>query len=379
MAAEYYRGELRGASSHDIGKEKSMLLSLADITFGVLSFVAVLLFILTLIAPHVRPDGWLFPVLALVAPATFVLLFVLMLYWVIRWNWLWTAILGLFVIIGLFYMDLFMRVEIRRQEPVRPRRGVVTLFDYNIRMFYGPDGESNRDSLFRLVKSYRPDIVCLQEFTPQTGGGSREIVDALMGENYYSTQLEELTGNVIYSRYPIIESGLTREDMEGVRSIWADVVIGKRDTVRIYNHHLHTTAINTSDDMFLSRDNFIQDTAREQKLRSIVDRYRDNAIARAVQADSIAKVVAECPYQMIVCGDFNDTPLSYTVWSLSDDLTDAFREAGRGYGYTYGGFSNALRIDYVLLSDGWQVLYYDSPKVDLSDHLPIVTSLKLKK
>lgn len=377
--SEYYRGELRGASSHDIATQKSLLLAVVDWAMGLVSLMVLLATFLTFIAPYVEPKGWLFPVLALIAPATFVLLFSLMLFWVVRWNWIWSAVMGLFVIISLFYIDLFLRVEIRRNEPVRPRRGVVTLIDYNIRMFYGPDGESNRDSLFRLVKSYRPDIVCFQEFTPETGGGSREIVDALMGESYYSTEYEEFTGNVIYSKYPIIESGLTREDMEGVRSIWADVVIAKRDTIRIYNHHLHSTAINSEDDLFLSRDNFIQDTAREEKLFSIVDRYRDNAIERASQADSLAQAQAQCPYRMIVCGDFNDTPMSYTVNTLSDDLTDAFCEVGRGYGYTFRGFSNTLRIDYVLLSEGWEVLYYTNPKVDLSDHLPIVTSLKLKK
>ena len=37
---------------------------------------------------------------------------------------------------------------------------------------------------------------------------------------------------------------------------------------------------------------------------------------------------------VILCGDFNDTPASYTYRTVKGDLTDGFRDCGSGFGYT---------------------------------------------
>ena len=50
---------------------------------------------------------------------------------------------------------------------------------------------------------------------------------------------------------------------------------------------------------------------------------------------------------MILCGDFNDTPLSYTYRQLSRKLTDSFIEKGRGIGNTYIGEFPSFRICYI--------------------------------
>ena len=70
-----------------------------------------------------------------------------------------------------------------------------------------------------------------------------------------------------------------------------------------------------------------------------------------------------------MCGDFNDTPLSYTYRLMSRGLQDAFREKGRG-------FYNTFRIDYVLVSDDFEVLSYEVPSVEFSDHHPVFVRLK---
>ena len=53
-------------------------------------------------------------------------------------------------------------------------------------------------------------------------------------------------------------------------------------------------------------------------------------------------------------------------------MQDAFSECGSGYSYTFRGFYNLLRIDYVLLSEGLECVAYEVPEVKLSDHLPVV-------
>ena len=146
--------------------------------------------------------------------------------------------------------------------------------------------------------------------------------------------------------------------------------------MRVFNNHLHSTAINASDNEFITKHRYISDTAREDKIRSIVRRFRDNSILRARQVDSIAREIGATPHARIVCGDFNDTPMSYVYRRMAAGLQDAFRESGMGYSFTFRGFFNTLRIDYVLVSEAFEPLAYEVPEVDYSDHRPVVVQLR---
>ena len=81
--------------------------------------------------------------------------------------------------------------------------------------------------------------------------------------------------------------------------------------------------------------------------------------------------------RVIVCGDFNDTPMSYTYRRLRGDLTDAFARKGRGMIYTYRGFLGVFRIDYLFHSDDFETVDYDSEQPLWSDHNPVIVDLKL--
>ncbi len=63
---------------------------------------------------------------------------------------------------------------------------------------------------------------------------------------------------------------------------------------------------------------------------------RKQSAIRAPQADTIAHEIAASPHPyIIVCGDFNDTPISYTHRTIAQDLDDAFTQSGRGLGISY--------------------------------------------
>ena len=77
-----------------------------------------------------------------------------------------------------------------------------------------------------------------------------------------------------------------------------------------------------------------------------------NAInAWAKQAEAVSKEIknAKGDY-VLVCGDFNDTPISYAHRTIQGDLTDAFAESGRGMGITYNQNFFWFRIDNILHS-----------------------------
>ena len=70
-----------------------------------------------------------------------------------------------------------------------------------------------------------------------------------------------------------------------------------------------------------------------QQVRLLIGKLAEASAIRAVQADSIARLVAG--YKgggIIVCGDFNDSPISYTHRVVGEGLNDAFVESGNGFG-----------------------------------------------
>ena len=78
--------------------------------------------------------------------------------------------------------------------------------------------------------------------------------------------------------------------------------------------------------------------------------------------------VETSPYPVIVCGDFNDTPLSYTYNQFNKSLIDAFRNCSSGIGPTYIGRVPAGRIDYIFHSKSLNSMDFKIQEGEYSDH-----------
>lgn len=359
---------------------RSLLWWIVDLVMTVLSAAVAVTMVVTFFVPYVNPARvWFFPVLGLAAPAIYVATVILALYWIIRWRWLRAGVLLLLVVAGLFRVSLFYRPEFRRVYGGDAYdRAAFKVMTYNVRSFYNNQGKASVEEVLRLIDEVDPDIICMQEFNARLA----EQYDGfeLLGERYETAVFGRTEAPdsayaapmLVLSKYHILRSGTVLTPRSAV---WADVLMGD-DTIRIFNNHLRSTAINASDNEFITNRLFLTDTAREEKFRSIVRRYRENSILRAAQVDSIAGVIDATRTRRIVCGDFNDTPMSYVYRTMARGLEDAFSECGSGYSHTFRGFFNTLRIDYILRSEGFETLSYEVPDVDYSDHHPVVVRLR---
>ncbi|WP_418982581.1 endonuclease/exonuclease/phosphatase family protein [Alistipes sp.] len=359
---------------------RSVLWWTVDLVMTVLTAAVAAAMVMTLFVPYVNPARiWFFPVLGLAAPAIYVATVILALYWIIRWRWVRAGVMLLLVAAGFFSVSLFYRPELRRVYGEDAYdRSAFKVMTYNVRSFYDNAGQASVDDVLRLIGEVDPDIICMQEFNARLAERCDDF--ALLGEKYESAVFGRTEAPdsayaapmLILSKYRILRSGTVLTPRS---SVWADVLVGE-DTLRIFNNHLRSTAINASDNEFITNRLFLTDTAREERVRSIVRRYRDNSVLRAAQVDSIARVIEATATRRIVCGDFNDTPMSYVYRTMARGLEDAFSERGSGYSHTFRGFFNTLRIDYVLRSEGLETLSYEVPDVDYSDHHPVVVRLR---
>ncbi|MCP4438917.1 MAG: endonuclease, partial [Aureispira sp.] len=121
----------------------------------------------------------------------------------------------------------------------------------------------------------------------------------------------------------------------------------------------------------------LNDKNTQAKYQRIGSKLKNAFIKRTEQARAIAKSIKECPHEVIVCGDMNDTPMSYAYHTIVKGLKDSFYEKGRGIGSTYAGKLPALRIDYILTSSTIDVYSHQVLSKTLSDHYAVTANIGL--
>ncbi|MEX1188574.1 MAG: endonuclease/exonuclease/phosphatase family protein [Bacteroidia bacterium] len=267
----------------------------------------------------------------------------------------------------------------------------VKILSFNVRLFdlYNwTDNKTTRNKIIDLVRSVDADIICFQEFFYEDTGSFntldtlKRIQKATKVHIGHTAQVKKVNhwGIATFSKYPIVNKGkLEFRDSTDNISIYTDLKINK-DTVRVYNLHLESIRFRSEDYKALESITGKKDDTKLGGPQRIIGRMRKAYIRRARQTAIISSHIAESPYPVIVCGDFNDPPSSYSYKQISKKLKDSFRQAGSGFGTTYVGLIPFLRIDYILYSGSfYEGLKHEVIREKLSDHYPIVSVLKKKE
>lgn len=356
--------------------------------FAVTLIVAVAV-LLSLAARWINPASYgAMSALGLLMPPLFILNFICLLFWIIRWKKTAFIPLALFLI-TVWGISMFFRPALTLDHSDRSLdRSLVSVVSYNVRgMMAEADRKkrlfvSSMDSVIAAIDSLNPAILCIQEFQ-STRDFPRQYFEHNLHNLHYAKVRYNIGGDgdhgwgtAIFSRFPIVKSGHIDFPETSNSVIWADLSVN-RDTVRVFNAHLQTTSITASDEDYIVNMGFMGDSTRTTQIRKMLGKLADNYTRRAGQADTLARRIAASPYPVIVCGDFNDTPVSFTYRKISHGLKDCFRESGRGYGYTFRGFLNLLRIDYILHSREIECVEYVSPDFDCSDHNPVAVKMRI--
>lgn len=254
------------------------------------------------------------------------------------------------------------------------------ILSYNVHYFYSDVSKKQTDHpmVVDYLRKMDADIICLQETRLfKTGKLSPEgIRDALPGIRHYQlAHSVSYAGPMTLSKYPIVRLGEIRFERSANMVLFSDIVLRPGDTIRVYNCHFQSYRI-TPENYTLTDPE--KTGTNEQQLREAKLISKKMIIAfsiRASQARTVAAHIRKCPYPVIICGDFNDTPISYTYHVLEKQLKDAFTEAGFGMSNTYNGFFPLFRIDYILHSQRFKAVTYHRDRIDLSDHFPIMAKL----
>ena len=265
---------------------------------------------------------------------------------------------------------------------------LLNVVDFNTH-YMGAYDFMGKDSnyFFSLLDTLKPDVICLQEFT-NLGGYQQKPMFKRFSNEYksyanYNADILSLTyptgyGVCIFSKYPIIKKGfLERVTQSSNLSLFADIVVGK-DTIRVVNTHLKSIVFDRKDYWAVEQMASGEDLLETDDFRRIVAKLKYAFKERAKQAEQLRVQMGLSPHKLIICGDFNDSPMSYSYRTIQNGMKDAFIESGFGMSRTYIGKMPSFRIDYILHDKTWNSYNYKTNRLNFSDHKMISCSIKLR-
>lgn len=377
---------------HSKRKRRNPLSSFAEIFLTGASWVSVLALWGSAASVYVSPAHWrIFGVAGLAFPlvlAGTVAMLILTLLFCPRRSWI--SILGLLLACG----------SIRSYVPYNPFKGsadgpAMTLMSYNAHGFSDIATDSDRIDFLHYVLAKDVDILCFQEGTRNLSQWDT-IVPAFKERLPYADVPEVCPSLVlgICSRYPIVRSELVSSHTgNGVIAFW--LLREPGDSLLVVNCHLKSNLLNPDDleqykNMVPSRDKGIQSSLQRQyehpdstyiTSRYLAGKIATSAAIRAAMTDTIVSFLSQhAGLPTFVCGDFNETPISYSNQRLRrQGLTDAYRTAGNGPGFSFDNNSIAVRIDHQFCSDHFKpVKARIASEATWSDHYPIIVNYRVK-
>lgn len=336
---------------------------------------------LSYLSPYVNPkDFWPVAFLGLTYPYLLFLNLFFIAFWLFlgKKQFLLSVIT---IIIGYHSLFSFIQINIKNENVPQEKLKVMS---YNVRLFdlynWGNNwsyNKENRDNIFYLLGKENPDIVCFQEYFYDDSKkfATTDTLPNVLNAKFYHINLNKHNrhhhfGIATYSKHPIINKGQLRFKNTGNLCIYSDIVV-KKDTIRIYNCHLESIRFQYEDYNFIDSLNHNPAGTKLKGAKSIIGKLRAGFEKRSNQAHIIANHVKKSPFPVILTGDFNDTPYSYSYHTIAKELNDAFKQSGSGIGTSYASNIPFLRIDYIMTSDDFKTSNFKVIREKYSDHYPI--------
>ncbi|MCD4773532.1 MAG: endonuclease/exonuclease/phosphatase family protein [Bacteroidales bacterium] len=349
--------------------------------------LAVLLLILAYISPYINPlKIWIFSFIGLGYPIILLInLFFIILWIVLLKRYFLISLIA--VLIGFNFIGRFIQFETK--DKISLNKTAFRVLTYNVHDLtenvYLKSAKNNE--IFDFLINDAPEITCIQEFHSKGKNYYFPLVflkKKLDASNYYYQSYfgpgkNIIAGMAIFSKFPIVNKGILEHKSTRNFGIFADV-ISQSDTFRIYNLHLESIMLSHKELSYvkgiISNSDDVERSGN--KTKRIINKFKTAFQKRATQTNIITEHIKNAPYPVIICGDFNDTPVSYTYEHISDGLNDAFIKTGSGIGRTYAGVIPAFRIDYIFYDDFFDSFNYKVEKVDISDHYPVSCYFSIK-
>lgn len=326
------------------------------------NLILILLVMFAYMLAYIPPKWFEYSSFTLFTPILLIINIFFLIYWVVKKKKQFVISFVVFLV-SLHNFDLFFNISPKEQR----KASDLSLMTFNVRVLNQYNWNSDKtipDKIVDFLKEKHPNVVALQEFHKSKDKNFnfykyRKII--------YKNQGDKI-GQAILSDYPIISSGSLNFPNTGNNGIFADIVLEK-DTIRLYSLHFESFHI----DPEIQVGDISQENSKKI-LSNITKRFE----TQQGQVEIFQAHKLHCPYNVVVCGDFNNTAYSYLYKKIKgDDLIDSFQRCGNGFGKTLNFKYFPFRIDYILVDKRYKVTSFEVfSDVNLSDHYPLLSTIR---
>lgn len=317
--------------------------------------------------------------LGLTFPFFLLLNIAFVLFWLVfDIYYIWLPLIGL--LCSSVYIYDYFPLNVTQDVP----EDALKIMTYNNEYFGRAEKDENGTyPVLEYMATSGADIICLQE-ADFSKGLTSQYADKLMASAGYKTlrvKDRKSKAQLVYSKLPILS--VRRVDYESrTNGSVAFELLYEGDTILLVNNHFESYKLTLKDkEKYKEILSNPESDETEDNMRLLVRKMSKVAGIRGPQVDSVMTYINKVGHDaVIVCGDFNDTPISYSCRHLSSALTSVFRQSGNGLGWTYTQKGMNFRIDHIFISDYWQSFgTYVDMDATWSDHYPLITYLKKRK
>lgn len=279
-----------------------------------------------------------------------------------------------------------------RKVPQGKENDVFTLMSYNVYNF-APYGMSSYRGDYNPYIDYilkeKPDIVCLQEATETFPSENVSITPEQNDSLARVYPYRIFTGKCfcLLSKFPAkgVEIGHIGTPHPQPSVVAYRVNIKGMD-VNIFSVHLSPIGLTREDKQLYGEITSLENDGRG--VRSTLSDLKTQLlhklcaanVKRARETDMLVEALKKyAGPNVIITGDFNDTPGCYALRRLGDSgFHEVYPEVGFGPMITYNANRFYFRIDHTLYRGAMEPLKMVKGKITVSDHYPLTTAFLLK-
>jgi len=328
-----------------------------------LNLLLIFITFISYLSPFVDPSSfWFFSFFGMAYPWLLAVNIIFILFWLSSKNWYFLFSIGC-ILVGLNHFQSFVGLN----QALPKQEGEITVMTFNSRKYRKIKGPTKNKFKDFLV-TYHPAIITVQE-------GFENEHPSILKEYPYNYRPKGAT-LCIYSKYPFTNKGkldISKSSQNGC--IFVDLKINGQP-LRIYNMHLQSNRV-SGDASKLKKEGDIQTKETWLGIKGILRKTSRAASIRSAQAKAIITHFKKSKHPIIVCGDMNDTPLSYNYRLFSNVLNDGFKERAIGLGTTYNETIPLLRIDYIWTDKRLHVNSHEIINENFSDHYPVISRIQV--
>lgn len=292
-------------------------------------------------------------------------------------------ILSYKIVLTVFGLNYFSNNDMTRKP------GTIKIMSWNAHgmgIYNRPRDKQFDKDLLEFIKNEDADILCLMEYPTPRADFMKPFTQKIVDNNDYKefrfkddNILSKIVflGTAVFSKYPL-KNYTAYKLSEYIYLVQGDVELPGGATIRMFFVHLNTFGLSDHDKAHIEemKNNASVDDIDSSK--TFLSKLHHGFVRRSKETDIAANIIAQSPYPVVLCGDLNDLPGSYTYMKLRGNRNDAFVAKGTGIGRTYNQIIPTIRIDHMFYDpSALKIVGFQCPKTTLSDHNPVIGNFEI--